>query len=53
MSDWDRALPPSDRAEKPDAAPQESAIERVKRICREKGWMYSDPDEDRTPGEEG
>lgn len=39
MSGWDRALPPSDRAEEPDPLPRETALERVQRICPEHGWM--------------
>lgn len=52
MSEWDRALPPSDRQDGPEPLPQETAIERVKRICREHGWIVEELTQ-REPGAEG
>lgn len=52
MSDWDRALPPSDRQEQPEPMPRETALERVRRLCRQMGLPVPEDDE-REPGEEG
>ena len=43
MSDFDRALPPSDRQETPDAQPDEKPSDKIKRICRERGWTIAEP----------
>lgn len=51
MSEFDRALPPADRQEKPEPLPRETALERVKRICRERGWYLAE--DEREPGAEG
>ena len=54
VSDWQRCLPPSDRQEEPDPMPQEMALVRVRRLCREMGFPVPlDDPEGRTPGEEG
>lgn len=55
MSDdaFDRALPPADRQEQPDPMPRETALERVRRICRERGIPIPPETEDREPGGEG
>jgi hypothetical protein len=34
----DNCLPPGDRADAPEPLPEENALERVQRMCREKGW---------------
>ena len=52
LSGWQRCLPPSDRQEEPDPMPRETALERVKRICAEKGW-YVPAENERQPGEDG
>lgn len=59
MSDFDRALPPSDRQEQPDPMPRETALRKVRRLCREMGLRVPyDPELDepppaREPGSEG
>ena len=54
MRDFDRALPPSDRQDEPDPMPRETALARVRRLCREMGLpVPPDESEGRVPGEEG
>ena len=54
MRDFDRAFPPSDRQEEPDPMPRETALARMRRLCREMGLPVP-PDKPgaREPGEEG